>query len=164
VAEPDFKSNPDPHKQLRQAWKESRPPKPNKYRTAPPEQRTFNGILFDSKKEGQVYLKLLALQASGKIQNLQRQVRFTWNLYAETWDGSARVKVSSNRAYVADFRYYDVDRKEWIVMDVKPMTEPDYIAWRARTGKRMDSMEVYLAKKPIVLALYNITIVEVADG
>lgn len=73
-----------------------------------------NGIKFDSQKESNRYLDLLALQKVGLIQDLHRQVRFELQ-------PSYKKKGKTIRAitYIADFVYYDTFKGEKIVEDTK---------------------------------------------
>ena len=61
----------------------------------------YDGIKFDSKKEGAYYLKLKVLEEKGIIKDLQRQVKFellpTFKFNGETIRGIS---------YYADFTYY----------------------------------------------------------
>jgi hypothetical protein len=50
--------------------------KPGRYRRAPKEERTLDGVTFHSKKEMRRYAELQVLERAGKITDLQRQVRF----------------------------------------------------------------------------------------
>ena len=69
----------------------------------------YDGIKFDSKKEGAYYLKLKVLEEKGIIKDLQRQVKFellpTFKFNGETIRGIS---------YYADFTYYQ-DGKYHIV-------------------------------------------------
>ena len=67
-----------------------------------------NGILFDSKKEAGRYAELLLLRGQGIINNLELQPKFDLLVNG--------TKVAS---YIADFRYFDTEKKQWIVEDVK---------------------------------------------
>jgi hypothetical protein len=94
---------------------------------------TVEGIRFDSKREAARYVELRTLLAAGCIQKLELQPEF-------------QLVVSTGKSvgkYRADFRYYDVDKLEWIVEDVKGVRTP-----------------VYRLKKKIVEEVYGIDIVE----
>ena len=69
---------------------------------------TIYGVTFDSKKEAGRYVELRMLLRQGAISDLETQPKF--QLFV---NGS---KVSS---YIADFRYFDVGKHQWIVEDVK---------------------------------------------
>ena len=85
---------------------------------------TWNGEVFDSKKELGRYLELSLLQRAGKIQDLQRQVRFEL-IPAQKEDGKLVERATS---YVADFVYM-MDGKK-IVEDTKGFRTKDYILKR----------------------------------
>lgn len=93
-----------------------------------------DGFTFDSQAEARRYLLLKALQKSGHIRKLERQVKYLLAVNG--------VKIAD---YVADFRYIDVKRQAEIVEDVKGVKTP-----------------VYRLKKKLVKAIYGIDIVEVA--
>lgn len=69
----------------------------------------IDGIRFDSKAEARRWSELLLLQRANKIADLERQP--VYPLHAP--DGT---KIGD---YVADFRYFDFDRNEQIIEDVK---------------------------------------------
>lgn len=83
--------------------------KPSKYRNV---KTVIGSETFDSAKEAQHWLFLLARQSSGEIRNLQRQVRFA--LMAPTRDRRGLVHVAE---YVADFVYDEAGVSH--VIDVK---------------------------------------------
>ena len=85
---------------------------------------TWNGEVFDSKKELGRYLELSLLQRAGKIQDLKRQVRFEL-IPAQKEDGKLVERAVS---YVADFVYM-MDGKK-IVEDTKGFRTKDYILKR----------------------------------
>ncbi len=94
---------------------------------------TVDGITFDSKKEAARYIELKALEAAGKIFNLQLQPRY--RLCAWTIQPLGLACVPSLGDYVADFRYCNV--KGCIcawgcqVEDVKGMKTPLY-RWKKK--------------------------------
>lgn len=94
------------------------------------------GLTFDSKKEASRYLQLRQLEVAGLITGLETQVSF---------------RLSSNGKhlckYVADFRYFDEEKKETIVEDVKS----------AYTAK----LPVYRLKKKMMLFEHGINVQEV---
>lgn len=73
---------------------------------------TYQGITFDSKKEMLRYIELKELEKLGKINNLQRQVKFTLQEHF-------RYKEVMQReiSYYADFVYEENGKR--IVEDVK---------------------------------------------
>lgn len=83
-----------------------------------------NGITFDSKKEAKRYQELVLLERAGRIQNLQRQVKFEL-IPSQRIDGKV---VERACQYVADFVYQE-DGKT-IVEDTKGFKTKDYIIKR----------------------------------
>lgn len=99
----------------------------------------IDGIKFDSKKEGNRYLELKLLLKAGKIRDLELQKKF--ELQPKYKMNNKTIRAIS---YVADFVYFDVDKKEMIVEDTK--------------GFRT---EVYKLKKKLFEYKYGIEIKEV---
>jgi hypothetical protein len=94
-----------------------------------------DGITFDSKKEYRRFCELSALEKAGKIQNLERQVKFTLiptQREPDTIGSRGGVKVGKllerELAYFADFMY--MEDGKWIVEDVKGLRTTDYIIKR----------------------------------
>jgi len=86
----------------------------NKYNA----EKCYRGdIKFDSKREAARYDQLILLQRAGSIYLLELQKR----IKLEGQFGP--IKYASGRAavYVADFKYYDNERNEFIIEDVKGM-------------------------------------------
>ena len=106
-------------------------PKRNKYKTATKEERTVDGIVFDSKREMTRYSELKILESSGDIRNLEMQVRYDLHVSGG----------SSITYYVADFRY--LKGRTRVIEDAKGM--------RTR---------MYLLKKKWMRAEYGIEIKE----
>ena len=76
----------------------------------------YDGHSFDSQSEMARYVDLIMLEKAGHIRGLQLQVRIYITL------GGVEVRYpDSNRhmCYVADFTYYDIDKKRTIIEDVK---------------------------------------------
>lgn len=82
---------------------------------------TSNGMTFDSEREYRRYCELRLLERAGKLQNLQRQVRF--ELLPKQVDEAGKV-VERAVNYVADF-VYTIDGKR-IVEDTKGFRTADY--------------------------------------
>lgn len=89
---------------------------------------TVGGIQFDSKKEAARYSELVLLERAGRIQNLQRQVKFVLipaqyeiiERYSEKTGKKLkdkRVTIEQECSYIADFTYHK-DGK-FIIEDVK---------------------------------------------
>jgi hypothetical protein len=93
-----------------------------------------DGITFDSKREATRYQELKLLQRSGVIMALELQPVF--QLFVKTGKSVGK--------YKADFKYFDLARKQWIVEDSKGFRTP-----------------VYRLKKKIVEEVYKIRISEV---
>lgn len=100
---------------------------------------TVNGIKFDSKKEANRYCELKLLQRAGKIQNLQRQVRYL--LIPAQYDEEGK-KIESYCNYIADFVYKE--NGKLVVEDVKGVRTKEYII-----------------KRKLMLSVYGIRIKEV---
>ena len=90
----------------------------------------IDGIEFDSKKEGNYYLKLKMLETAGKIRDLRLQVEF---VLLETFKLSD--KTYRKTKYIADFTYLD-DKGKLHVVDVKGYRTKEYglkkklMAWK----------------------------------
>lgn len=93
-----------------------------------------DGIKFDSKKEAERYQELKLLERAGIIKELELQPRF---LLQDKFKlgGTTHRKIE----YVADFKYWDKEKKVYIVEDVK--------------GVKTD---VYKLKKKIFLKKYGL--------
>lgn len=110
----------------------------------------FDGITFDSKKEGLHYLRLKQMQQEGKISDLRMQVPYELlpAIYREevvhlkTKDKIVQKLVQRAVVYVADFVYTEGGVEK--VIDAKGMRLPDYIL-----------------KKKMMFALKGIEIIEV---
>lgn len=78
----------------------------------------IDGIKFDSKKEGSRYKELKMLERAGIIKDLCLQPSFLL-LPGFKKNGKAYRKTE----YIADFKYFDIEKGKWIVEDVKsPIT------------------------------------------
>ena len=92
----------------------------------------YDGIKFDSTKEGNYYLYLKQLQENGIISNLQMQVPYEVipPVYIEeikhlkTKDKTVKRCVQRATNYVADFVYVMTSTGEKEVVDVKGKTAP----------------------------------------
>jgi len=74
----------------------------------------INWIKFDSKKEAKFYQDLKILERAGHIENLELQPKFILQEnFKFNW------KTERAITYIADFKYYDIFKKEWFVIDVK---------------------------------------------
>ena len=75
-----------------------------------------DGITFDSMKESKRYVQLKELEKSGKITDLQLQVKYI------LFDKS---KYGRKLSYIADFVYLN-DKNEEVIEDVKGFKTPVY--------------------------------------
>lgn len=92
-----------------------------------------DGYTFASKAEYNRYQELKLLQRTAHIKNLELQPKYA-------------IIVNSKKicTYIADYRYFDCDKNQVVVEDVKGV-----------------KTAVYRIKKKLVEALYNIIIQEV---
>lgn len=115
--------------------------KRDKFGRASKEERTLDGITFDSKAEMRRWNQLQLLLKCGGIRDLRRQVPFVWS---ETLTNEATGATMTRQGrYVADFVYIDALGKEHIE-DVKGHETREY--------KR---------KRRVMRALFNVTIEEI---
>jgi len=111
---------------------------------------TFDGITFDSKKEGEYYLRLKQMQEEGKISNLRMQVPYELLpaiyrdeiVHLKTKDKTVRKLVQRAVTYIADFVYTEDGIEK--VVDTKGMRLNDY-----------------KLKKKMMLSLKGIEIIEI---
>lgn len=92
----------------------------NKYKRSPRSERTYNGIVFDSKKEMTRYQMLLILQKKGVISDLSLQPEFILQ-DKFVYQG----KVVRAIKYKADFKYLQ-DGKT-VIEDTKGMKTKEYL-------------------------------------
>ncbi|PDT15972.1 hypothetical protein CO670_15415 [Rhizobium sp. J15] len=118
-------------------------PKRSKFRNEPV---VIDGIRFDSKKEGNRWLELKALERAGEISHLVRQPKFyLFGSKGPVLMKSARYPNGRRATWRGDFAYFCSRRNKRICEDVK--------------GMRTD---MYLLKKASVLACYpGLEIVEI---
>ena len=76
----------------------------------------IDGIKFDSKTEARRYRELKLLERAGKIKDIEVQPVYIL-LKSVKFSGDDRAKPAMR--YTADFRYYDIDKGEVVVEDVK---------------------------------------------
>ena len=94
---------------------------------------------FDSKGEYERFRELTLMQQAGMIHSLKRQVPFELIPSCKLPDGKTQRAVF----YVADFRYFDNSKNEWVTEDFK--------------GTRTD---VYKLKKKLMFWRWGIEIFE----
>lgn len=75
----------------------------------------IDGYTFDSSKEGNRYIELKYLLATGKIKDLQLQKPFVLQDSFRDRDGRWQREIH----YICDFYYFDNEKKEWVIEDVK---------------------------------------------
>lgn len=110
----------------------------------------FDGITFDSKKEGLYYLRLKEMLRDGEISNLRMQVPYELLppiyrdevVHMKTKDKVVQKLVQRAVNYVADF-VYEKDGVEYVV-DTKGMRLADYILKKKmmRALKGIDIIEI----------------------
>lgn len=100
------------------------------------EKVTYDGMVFDSKKEYKRYRLLLILQKKGIISRLQCQVKY-----------SLMVEGELVAIYIADFTYIVTETGETVVEDVK--------------SEMTRKLRPYRMKKKLMKAIYGIIIKEV---
>ena len=93
--------------------------------------KVVDGIRFPSAREARRWQELKMLQHVGRIRSLERQVPI--ELHAA---GGGRVG-----RYVADFRYYDVERGRLIVEDAKGFKTALY-TWKKRHVAAEHNIEI----------------------
>ena len=96
---------------------------------------TYNGMVFDSKKEYKRFCELSLLERAGKVTDLERQVKFVLipaQREPDTIGNRGGVKkgklIERECAYIADFAY-KMDG-EYIVEDTKGFRTKDYVIKR----------------------------------
>ena len=87
-----------------------------------------DGEVFDSAKEAKRYGELKLMEKAGEITGLCKQVSF---------------KLSTCK-YVADFVYYEVKQKEWIVEDVKSDVTKKLPVFRLKKKAMMHELEILI--------------------
>lgn len=104
----------------------------NKYHS---KKTTFDGIVFDSKKEAYRYLELKVLEKAGKIKDLQRQVKFVLipaHREPDTIGKNGGIHkgklIERECSYIADFVYEENGKT--VVEDAKGKRLPEYIIKR----------------------------------
>ena len=73
-----------------------------------------DGITFDSKKEARRYQELKLLERAGVIKDLSLQPNFLLQDKFK-YKGKTERKIE----YIADFQYYIIKDKKWVIEDVK---------------------------------------------
>lgn len=86
----------------------------SKYKVSHKDDRTVNGIVFDSKQERVRYSELLLMQKAGLITQLELQKEFVLQ-EAFVYRGEKIQDI----AYLADFYYFDTKLKNWTIEEWK---------------------------------------------
>jgi len=92
--------------------------------------KRVDGVLFHSGKEARRYVELRGMEKAGVIRDLELQPRFGLDVNG--------VHVCD---YLADFKYWDNERRQEVVEDVKGMRTQIYIL-KARLLKAVTGIEV----------------------
>ena len=75
-----------------------------------------DGVIFDSKSEAEFYKLLKKAEKAGKVKDIELQPVFV--LQDKYKHNNKTVKAIT---YIADFKFYDVEKDKHIVVDVKGM-------------------------------------------
>lgn len=113
---------------------------------------SFNGEVYDSKKEMRRHQELLMLEKAGKISHLRRQVKYTLipSQREVLWKNGVLKQgkvIERECSYTADFVYFDIESKEVVVEDVK--------------GGKATKTKDYVIKRKLMLHMHGIRIKEV---
>lgn len=132
---------------------------------------TYKGINFDSKAEAGYFIYLLDQEKKGRISDIEMQP--SWPLYAgelgadmmgvdiREWPNMIPYKPIGK--YTADFRYLDLERDEFVVVDVKGQI-PHTRTLRNGTKRRVSGGKGWTAFRlrcEILKANYGIDVVVV---
>lgn len=88
----------------------------------------IDGYTFDSNKEGNRYMELKYLFAAGKITDLQLQKPFVLQEAFRDRDG----KWQRDIRYICDFYYFDKEKDEWVIEDVKSSATADNAVYKLK--------------------------------
>lgn len=105
--------------------------------------KKVDDVKFDSTKEANRYEQLKLLVRAGKIKDLEVQPVFVL-IKSVKFSGDAKAKPAMR--YTADFRYYDIEKGEVVVEDVKSRA----------TAKLTD----YKMRRHMMLAIHGIEVLE----
>lgn len=113
---------------------------------------TYNGEVYDSKKEMRRHQELLILEKAGKIRQLRRQVKYVLipSQREVLWKNGVLKPgkvIERECSYIADFVYFDNESKEVVVEDAK--------------GGSATKTEAYILKRKMMLHFHGIRIKEV---
>ena len=131
--------------------------KTNKYSNKKVE---IDGITFDSKKEAKRYQELKLLEQAGEITNLQlqkeyllipEQREFTNETYKKGKNKGCFKKgklLERKCTYIADFVYFDREKQETVVEDVKGF-------------KGSKAYDVFVIKRKLMLKVHGVRVKEI---
>lgn len=123
--------------------------KANKYKVAPKEERTLNGIVFASKKEMRRYQELLLLEKAGSIRWLKLQPVFEFYLKI-TSNGTdiPNDHISTTVKYIGDFQYVEHTKEEnkLVVEDVKGVETKEFKRKKRWMKKLYPNVELRIIK------------------
>lgn len=105
--------------------------------------KVVDDVKFDSTKEANRYAQLKLLVRAGKIKDLEVQPVYTL-VKSVKYKNAKRAKPAM--IYTADFRYWDIEKGELVVEDVKSKA----------TAKETD----YIMRRHMMLAFHGIEILE----
>lgn len=105
--------------------------------------KTIDGIKFDSTRESKRYEELKLLERAGKIKDLEVQPVYEL-VKSVKYKNAKRAKPAMK--YTADFRYWDVEKNELVVEDIKSKA----------TAKETD----YIMRRHMMLAFHGIEVLE----
>lgn len=99
----------------------------------------FDGFKFDSKKEAERYAQLVLMQKGGLIKNLKLQPEF---VLIDSF--IYKKKKQRETKYIADFLYFDNQKRSYVVEDVKS-------AYLARTNALYKlKRKMFFARYPLI--------------
>lgn len=102
-----------------------------------------DGQMFDSKAEARRWQELRLLEKAGKIDALQRQVRFP--LQAKSYDAIIYGESDKVGTYVADFDYWDLEQNQRVTEDVKGMVT-ELARWKLKHFAAQYGREVQIVR------------------
>lgn len=105
--------------------------------------KVVDGIKFDSTRESKRYEELKLLERAGKIKDLEVQPVYIL-VKSVRFKGDKKAKPAMR--YTADFRYWDIEKDELVVEDIKSTA----------TAKLTD----YKMRRHMMLAIHGIEVLE----
>lgn len=111
----------------------------NKYKVSAKADRTFNGIVFDSKWELKVYQWLLNNLCNS---SLELQPKFSLLEKFRDFEGKAQREI----AYFADFKIWSETKDQYIIVDAKGLLTSDFKIKHKLFLSKYPSIPLYLPK------------------